>query len=87
MPVISRYSLTQLEQKTETRIWASQKRASIRSYTWPWMRMVYRSELLLQLGPSTDCTQAGQLIEGLNAQNLLVGRGYDSDSIVNQAAS
>ena len=41
--------------------------------------------VIITAGPTADCTQAGQLIEGLDAQNLLADRGYDSDAIVNQA--
>ena len=36
-------------------------------------------------GTTADCSQAGQLIEGLDAEVLLADRGYDSDSIINQA--
>jgi len=36
-------------------------------------------------GAAADCTQAGSLIEGLTAENLLADRGYDSDAIVAQA--
>ena len=36
-------------------------------------------------GPAADCTQAGRLIEGIDAQYLLADRGYDSDAIVKQA--
>jgi transposase len=36
-------------------------------------------------GAVADCTQAGGLIEGLTAENLLADRGYDSDEIVEQA--
>ena len=36
-------------------------------------------------GTTADCTQAGKLIEGLSAEHLLADRGYDSDTIVEQA--
>lgn len=36
-------------------------------------------------GPTADCTQAGQLIEGVDADYLLADRGYDSDAIIKQA--
>lgn len=31
-----------------------------------------------------DCTQAGTLIEGMDAEHLLADKGYDSDAIVEQ---
>jgi len=36
-------------------------------------------------GPIADCTQAGILIEGLNAEFLLADRGYDTNEIRAQA--
>jgi transposase len=41
--------------------------------------------VLITSGPTADCTQASYLIEGIDAENLLADRGYDSDAIVNQA--
>jgi transposase len=38
-------------------------------------------------GPTADCAQAHALIEGLDADNLLADRGYDSDAIIDQAKS
>ena len=32
-----------------------------------------------------DCTQAGKLIEGFQAEDLLADKGYDTDAIVAQA--
>jgi transposase len=43
--------------------------------------------VLITAGPAADCTQAQQLIEGLDAENLLADRGYDSDAVVDQAKS
>jgi transposase len=40
---------------------------------------------LITQGTTADCTQAIQLIEGLAAENLLADRGYDSNSIIEQA--
>jgi transposase len=34
-----------------------------------------------------DCTLAGTLIEGLEAEHLIADKGYDSNAIVEQAAS
>jgi transposase len=34
-----------------------------------------------------DCTQAGQLIEGIDANFLLADKGYDTDTILQQAKS
>jgi transposase len=36
-------------------------------------------------GATADCTQAEQLITGLNAGFLLADKGYDSDKIVDEA--
>ena len=36
-------------------------------------------------GTTADCTQAGRLVEGITAENLLADRGYDSDAILDQA--
>ena len=41
--------------------------------------------VLVTAGTTADCTQAGKLIEGLTAENLLADKGYDSDAIVEQA--
>jgi transposase len=41
--------------------------------------------VLVTSGTVHDCTQAGKLIEGLTAENLLADNGYDSDAIVEQA--
>jgi transposase len=42
---------------------------------------------IITSGTTADCTQAYQLIDGISAQNLFADRGYDSDSIVNNAQS
>ena len=36
-------------------------------------------------GPKADCTQAGNLIQGISADYLLADRGYDSDEIIQRA--
>jgi transposase len=41
--------------------------------------------MLITEGARADCTQAGALIEGMDAEHLLADRGYDSDAIVEQA--
>ncbi|MDO8775877.1 MAG: IS5 family transposase [Burkholderiaceae bacterium] len=41
--------------------------------------------VLITAGTTADCTQAGKLIEGLTAENLLADKGYDSDAIIAQA--
>jgi len=43
--------------------------------------------ILITTGTTADCTQAGSLIEGLDAEYLLADRGYDSNEIVHQAES
>ena len=40
---------------------------------------------LITAGTTADCTQAGKLIEGMTAENLLADKGYDSDAIIEQA--
>jgi transposase len=40
---------------------------------------------IITQGTTADCTQAQHLIEGFCAEYLLADRGYDSDSIVEQA--
>jgi len=41
--------------------------------------------IVITEGTCADCTQAGTLIEGIDAQYLLADKGYDSDAIVEQA--
>jgi transposase len=41
--------------------------------------------VIVTKGTTADCTQAGKLIIGLNAEHLLADRGYDSNDIVKQA--
>jgi transposase len=43
--------------------------------------------VIITEGTTSDCTQAGSLIEGIDADCLLADRGYDSDAIVEQAES
>lgn len=42
--------------------------------------------VLITAGTTADCTQAGKLIEGLTAENLLADKGYDTDATIEQAA-
>ena len=41
--------------------------------------------VIITEGTCADCTQAGTLIEGIDARHLLADKGYDSDAIVEQA--
>ena len=41
--------------------------------------------ILVTQGTTADCTQAGRLIEGIDADHLLADRGYDSNAIVKKA--
>ncbi|CAM6902611.1 Mobile element protein [Morganella morganii IS15] len=59
------------------------KGGSIQSYTWPWMRMVCRSEYLLRQVPLQIVLRLGA--HGLSAEYLLADRGYDSNAIVTKA--
>jgi transposase len=42
-------------------------------------------KIIVTSGTTADCTQASQLIEGLDSDFLLADRGYDSNDIVEQA--
>ena len=39
--------------------------------------------MLITEGATADCTQAGQLMEGIDAAYLLADKGYDTDAIIN----
>jgi transposase len=41
--------------------------------------------VIITEGTRADCTQAGQLIEGVSADYLLADRGYDTNAILKQA--
>jgi transposase len=41
--------------------------------------------MLVTAGTTADCTQAGKLIEGIDANNLIADKGYDTDEIVDLA--
>jgi transposase len=41
--------------------------------------------VIVTAGPRADCTQAGALIEGIQAGHLLADRGYDTNEIVEMA--
>jgi transposase len=41
--------------------------------------------VIITAGPVADCTQAAELIEGIEAQALIADKGYDTDAIVEQA--
>jgi transposase len=41
--------------------------------------------VLVTEGARADCTKAGELIEGIDAQCLLADRGYDTNEIVGKA--
>lgn len=38
--------------------------------------------VLITAGPVADCTQADELIKGIDAQCPLADKGYDTDAIV-----
>jgi transposase len=42
---------------------------------------------IITAGPVADCTQAGQLIQEINAEFLLADKGYDTNAIIEQAKS
>ncbi|MDR2697327.1 MAG: transposase, partial [Holophagales bacterium] len=37
---------------------------------------------IVTAGPVADCTQAGGLVEGIEAENLIADKGYDTDAVV-----
>ena len=41
--------------------------------------------MLITAGTTADCTQAGKLVEGIGADNLIADKGYDSNEVVNLA--
>ena len=41
--------------------------------------------IIITAGPVADCTQAGGLIEGIEAQTLIADKGYDTNAIVAMA--
>jgi transposase len=41
--------------------------------------------VIVTAGPVADCTQAGALIEGLEADYLIADKGYDTNAIVEMA--
>lgn len=43
--------------------------------------------VIITKGFQADCTIAGRLIQGINAERLLSDRGYDSDAIIEEAKS
>jgi transposase len=38
--------------------------------------------VIITQGTTADCTQAGELIEGISAENLLADKAYDTDEII-----
>ena len=44
--------------------------------------MAIRSESLITKGIRADCKEAGTLIDGIPAANLLADRGYDTNTII-----
>lgn len=43
--------------------------------------------IIITAGPRADCKEAPRLIEGIDAKYLLADRGYDSNSIIEDATS
>jgi transposase len=41
--------------------------------------------ILITAGTAADCSQAHYLIEGINAENLLADKGYDTNEIIGYA--
>jgi transposase len=45
------------------------------------------ARVIVTAGPVAGCTQAGGLVEGIEAENPIADRGYDSDAIVEMAGA
>lgn len=43
--------------------------------------------IIITDGTVADCSMAGELIEGIEADYLLADRGYDTDNVIEQTAS
>ena len=43
--------------------------------------------MFVTAGTTADCTQAVKLIEGIDADNLIADKGYDSNEVINFAQS
>jgi transposase len=41
--------------------------------------------ILITAGTTADCTQAGKLVEEIEADNLIADKAYDSDEIIDMA--
>ena len=41
--------------------------------------------IIITQGTTADCTQAGKLIESIDAEHLLADKAYDTDEIIKQA--
>ena len=41
--------------------------------------------MFVTAGTTADCTQAGKLVEGIDADHLIADKGYDSDEILDLA--
>jgi len=41
--------------------------------------------MFVTAGTTADCTQAGKLIEGIDADTLIADKGYDTDEVVDLA--
>ena len=61
------------------------KGGSIPRYTWPWMRIVCRSESFVTAGTVADCTYGEKLVEGIDAAALFADRGYDVNKLIESA--
>ncbi len=44
-----------------------------------------RSELVIKEGSRNDCTQAYEIVNGINAENLIADKAYDTHDIIDSA--
>ncbi len=54
------------------------------NFTLPWIRLA-PVRVIVTEGTRADCKEAVHLIQGINAENLLADRGYDTSKIVSYA--
>lgn len=60
------------------------KGGSTPGYIWPWLRMVCRSESLLEKATRADIRQVYSLVEGLSPKLVIADRHYSAKAFRNQ---
>ena len=84
MPVIAKFTLMPQEPKEAIREWDAQKglnskiHLDVDAHGMP-------ASVIVTAGTAADCSQAGKLIEGIDADNLIAAKGCDSGEVVELA--